>query len=109
MNSLQFKKTSASTAEDFQAVFVETDYKVDAEQVYKDINAVQRRLIGDVFKKWTIKFSHLTDAKMDYLLELKKETAPQLILNSVTYTVIIESVKPRPVGGSIVVINTVKE
>jgi len=109
MTDLRFKKTSIATPEDFEAVYLEQDYYVDEETKYKDINNVLRSEIDLVYKKWIIKFSYLTTAKMDYLLELKKEPAPQLVLNAVTYTVRIDSVKPRAIGGSITVINTVKE
>ena len=109
MTDLQFKKTSGSTAEDFQAFFIETDYFVDEEAKFKDINNILRREISLVYKRWNIRFNYLTEAKMDYLLELKKEAAPQMILNSVTYNIRVEEVKARPLSGSITVINTVKE
>ena len=109
MTTIQFKKSSGAAANSFSAVRIEPDFYVPDPTLYDDINRVLRMTIDASYKQWNIRLGLLTEAQMDYLLELKKEDAPQFIHATVTYDVRLLDIKPRRWGGRITVINTAKE
>jgi len=108
METVQFKLTSGSSTEDFNAVYVIPDFIEDAEK-YNDINFTRRKVQNAYWKVWEIRFGFLTVAKQDYLNELKVQTAPQFIYNSVTYTIDVLEMQVRYQGGTIRIANITKE
>lgn len=109
MIAIQFKKTSGSSARDFNAVIVEPDFVLDGEQ-YSDINKTLRNRIDAKYLAWNIRFSFLPEDDQDYLLELRAEAAPQFIHESTTYNIRIEPGSAiRPYGATMTVVKTTPE
>jgi len=104
METVQFKKNSGAAEETFDAVIIEPQLITDDTR-YIDFAGNRHRIVFHTYKKWSITFAKLTIAQMDYLLELQAEEEPQMILDSITYNIDIENVRPKYKSGTISVIN----
>lgn len=108
MKTVSFKKNSAGTQNDFDAISViEKPFK--EKRQYSDINLTQRQITIAEYKEFQVEFGFLDEAQQTYLNELKEEDAPQFIYNSTTYDVRVVSLTVRANGGKAVVRKTVKE
>jgi len=108
MTTVQFKKNASAAVVSFSAVSILPDYVKDT-FAYTDSLYNRGEIIAASWKKWGIRLGFVSEADMDYLNELKKESAPQMILDATTYEIQIERVTPRRTGSFISVINKVSE
>ena len=102
MTTVEFKKTSGSGAQSFDAIRVHISYPEDAE-THTAIDGTRSKMVRDTWKKWSIFLGLLSEAQMDYLEEMKIEEEPQAIIATVTHDVTVEALSAKPKGGSIVV------
>ena len=108
-DTVGFKKDSGAAQEDIEATeVIALPNEVDDEE-YTQVDFTRKRLINAEWKRWQVNFAFLTEAQMDYLNELLSETEPQFIYDSTTYDVLVQDSRIQQTGGSIVLINTVKE
>src|SRR3990172_1139427 len=98
-----FKKSSSDPQQDVSAIYAAPLSEKEMTR-FTDINYNRRSIKRASWLAWEIRFGALTEAQMDYLVELDKQEAPQMILNSLTYNIEIDQLRIRPVGGSITVI-----
>ncbi|MEE9572145.1 MAG: hypothetical protein V3W20_03780 [Candidatus Neomarinimicrobiota bacterium] len=108
MEVVQLKKTSGSVTEDFNALYI-IPYRIEDYEKYTDVNFVRRKLQNAYWLAFEIRFALLTAAKMDYLNEIRIETAPQAIIDSTTYNIDILELNVRPTGGLMKIAKTSAE
>jgi hypothetical protein len=108
MTTIGFKKSSGDDTRNFNAVYIAPFYPRDEER-FVDANYARRKTIRAAWHAWEIRFGKLTLIQLQFLEELVREEAPQMILDSTTYDIDLDSVKTNFKGTKIVVINTEPE
>jgi hypothetical protein len=104
MITIGFKKTSASANNIFQAIYANIFYPKQ-EVRFSDLNYVRRKKIEAWWQAWDIRLGKLTEAQMDFLEELAKEEAPQMILYGYTYDIDVDEIQIRYIGSKLIIIN----
>ena len=108
METVQLRHDSGDGWTSLSAVQVVPDYDVDA-TLYSDINDTLRKIIDVSHKVWHITFPRLTETQQDFLIDMKKEAAPQMLYSTVTYNIRIKSITARHIGAKLTVANVAKD
>lgn len=93
---------------DFEVVSV-TPVPESEKMSFNDINWNRRVIVRATWLAWEIVFGKLTEAEMDFLIALDKAETPQVVMNSTTYDVEVDSMRIRAVGATLTLINKAPE
>ncbi len=109
METVGFKKESGDPSfTDFNATAVVPDWQIEKTD-YPDINNTIRKVVDVVHQKWVITFARLDETAQNFLIDMKKEDAPQMYYSSTTYNIYIKSQNIRHIGAKMVLIKAEKE
>ena len=104
METITLKKTVGGTSYVIDALYVRPFPEVDSEK-YVSISNVRNEVINAKWKKWEVRFAKLNLIQLEMLEDLPGYTDVQFIYGATTYTVEVDKVNARAIGGSIILIN----
>lgn len=108
METVTLKLNSSDPGQSFDCVDIIPDFDT-IEDNYEKTDWTKVKRVHAKYKTWRLNFSLLSVTQQDFLADLKTQEAPQAVIATVTYNVLVKEARAKRSGGYLDLTKTTAE